>query len=62
MVIKAPDSRVLPCWSTDFEIQCYTYLGIPFNSDLDLKLKNIIKLITNKVCKALFSSYNLCLF
>jgi len=55
MVIKAPDSRVLPCWSTDFEIQCYTYLGIPFNSDLDLKLKNIIKLITNKVCKALFS-------
>jgi len=35
--------------------KCYTYLGIPFNSDLDPKLKNIIKSTTNKVRKALYS-------
>ena len=33
----------------------YTDLGIPFNSDLDLKLKNIIKSTMNKVHKALYS-------
>ena len=33
----------------------YTDLGIPFNSDLDLKLKNIIKSTTNKVRKAPYS-------
>jgi len=61
IVIKAPDSRVVG--DPTFYLvgqpipksKCYTYLGIPFNSDLDLKLKNIIKSTTNKVCKALYS-------
>jgi len=54
MVIKAPDSRVVvdPTFYLAGQpipkSKCYIYLGIPFNSDLDFKLKNIIKSTTNK--------------
>ena len=60
-VIKAPDSSIVgdPTFYLAGQpipkSKCYTYLGIPFNSDLDLKLKNIIKSTTNKVRKALYS-------
>ena len=54
MVIKAPDSLVVGDLTFYLAGQpipkskCYTYLGIPFKSDLDLKLKNIIISTTNK--------------